>query len=115
MSAGQLEMDLTAGLEARDGGMAAAIAHAGESWSDRAHALFGHYIRQHKDDFLTEDARLWAHRDNGLELPPDSRAWGSVVVWYAKAGMIHRVGFAPMKSRNCHANPKAVWRVGAAA
>lgn len=60
--------------------------------------------------FMAEDVREFARGVDGFEDPPDGRAWGSVVMRAAKAGIIKRIGYAPMKSPNCHANPKSVWR-----
>ena len=54
--------------------------------------------------FTVEDARELA----GLEAPTDRRAWGAVVNRAARRGLIRRVGYAPARSSNAHADLPAV-------
>lgn len=100
------------GAELRDEGIKRAVDHADrveERWSDRAFELFKEYIRARRV-FMTEDVRMWAHKDRDLPLPPDGRAWGAVTVRAVKQRLIRRIGYAPMKSPNCHQDPKPVWQ-----
>lgn len=104
--------DLSEGKRLRDVGMQKAVDHADlvdPDWSLKAYDLFTKFIALKDKPFMTEDVRLWAHDQMNLVKPPDGRAWGGVINRACKAGLIHRVGFAPMKSKNCHANPKSVW------
>ena len=55
--------------------------------------------------FTVEDARELA----GVEAPTDQRAWGAVVNWASRRGLIRRVGFAPARSSNGSVKP--VWEV----
>lgn len=99
-------------LSLRDDGMDRAAAHADAvhgGWSNFAYDILLRYAEKH-EVFMAEDVREFARVVDGFEDPPDGRAWGSVVMRAAKAGIIKRIGYAPMKSPNCHANPKSVWR-----
>lgn len=106
------QMDLLRGKELRDEAIKRAMTHADdveEEWSQKAFQLLLEF-RKTKNEFMTEDLRLWAHDTMGLKHPPDERAWGGVINRAVKGGLLVRIGYAPMKSPNCHANPKAVWR-----
>lgn len=99
--------------QGRDVGMKMAEAHANaveDGWVVQATLIFEKFMKDHRT-FMTEDVRAYAHNEQGLPLPPDGRAWGGVINRMAKSGRIVRVGYAPMKSKNCHCNPKSVWRV----
>lgn len=102
---------VSCGQRLADEGMTRAIEHADRvcnGWSSKAWNLFVRYITEVKREFMTEDVREWAH-NMGLPLPPDSRAWGAIIRRASRKGIIRSIGFAPMKSSNCHANPKHVW------
>lgn len=111
----QIEIDFNpqAACAGRDSGMRAATDRADmdhPAWRKKAGELLAQFITYH-DEFMTEDLRLWAHKEVGLPYPPDSRAWGSIIAAAVRSGMIVCSGYAPMKSKNCHANPKAIWKV----
>lgn len=79
-------------------------------WSERAWAFFTEYARsmaRSGKTFMAEDVRAAA--SGTVPEPPDGRAWGVVILKASKRRLIRRTGFAPMKSANCHANPKSVW------
>jgi hypothetical protein len=59
--------------------------------------------------FMTEDIRSAAC--GHVPDPPDQRAWGGVILRASRSHIIRCVGFDRMKSKNCHANPKMVWRL----
>ena len=106
----QLTFDLDAGRRLRDEGAQRASDHADkvtENWSEKAWAFFTRFLRTN-DDFLMEDVRAAA--EGIVPDPPDKRAWGGIALRAAKSGLIYRSGYRPMKSKNCHANPKSVWR-----
>jgi len=107
----QLSIDFEAARAGRDAGMQAATEHADavfENWSEHAYSMLLQYLRETRM-FMTEDVRAYA-QSRGLPSPPDGRAWGGVITRAAKANLIERIGFAPMKSPNCHMNPKSVWQ-----
>lgn len=94
-------------------GAARAAEHADScqpDWSEVAFRLLAEYARTVAPTFLTEDVRHYAHIQCGLPVPPDGRAWGAVIVRARKAGLLERVGYEPMKSKNCHSDPKPRWR-----
>lgn len=82
---------------------------ASADWIYSARLYLDKYITERvQQEFMAEDLRNWAIT-NGCQIPADGRAWGGVILGAVNAGRIKRIGFAPMKSRNCHANPKSVW------
>lgn len=99
---------MTNGHDLAQAGAELAAQHAGKAWADEAYLALC-YFAQRNDTFMTEDVRSFAH-GHGLPLPPDGRAWGGVVNRALRAKCITRVGYAPMKSPNCHADPKSVWK-----
>jgi hypothetical protein len=104
--------DLEAGRSLRDRGIKRAIDHADRirsAWSVEAWGILKAFLLVRSHEFMTEDFRAWAYENTEIELPPDGRAWGGIIVRAVKSGMIKKVGYRPMKSKNCHANPKAVW------
>lgn len=101
------------GWELAEAGAAQAGAHADakcDGWQDRAYSLLSLYAKTVAPEFLTEDVRHFAHKQHGLPMPPDGRAWGAVVLRALKAGLLQKIGYQPMKSRNCHSDPKPLWR-----
>lgn len=96
------------GHDLAQAGADTALANAGALWADEAFLALCYYAKRH-DTFMAEDVRVFAHA-HGLPLPPDGRAWGGVMNRAIKRKLVERVGYAPMKSPNCHANPKSVWK-----
>lgn len=96
------------GFDLAEAGAAAALENAGKLWADEAYLAFCYYAKLNPT-FMTEDVREFAH-GHGLPFPPDGRAWGGVINRAKRAGQIERVGYAPMKSPNCHSDPKTVWK-----
>jgi hypothetical protein len=90
---------------ARELGMQAAIAHAGDDWRDQATRELVRFAREHGAAFLVEAARH-AAAERGLEAPPDSRAWGAVTKRAHRAGLIEPAGFA----QGSNGSPKPMWR-----
>lgn len=99
---------MTNGHELAAAGADTALAHAGQNWADEAFRALC-WFAQRNATFMTEDVRHFAH-GFGLPLPPDGRAWGGVINRALRKKLIERVGYAPMKSPNCHADPKSVWK-----
>lgn len=105
-----IQMDLALGRTLASTGAALASTNAGSDWTASAYSILVEYANIHKT-FMTEDVRLYAIKQYDFPLPPDGRAWGGVVNRAVRANKIKRVGYAPMKSANCHANPKSVWQL----
>lgn len=105
-------MDLYAARQERDKAVERAADNADrviDGWSGKALGILLDYLRIFGGNFMAEDVRKYAHEVRGLEAPPDQRAWGGAFLRAEKRGIIRRTGYAPMKSKNCHANPKTVW------
>jgi hypothetical protein len=98
-------------LEARDKGIAKAIDHANqvhESWGEKAYGMFRDFIYKRKCEFMCEDFR---HAVTGLlPNPPHNRAFGNVLMRAAKAGLIERVRYAPVRNVKAHRANASVWR-----
>lgn len=98
----------------RDVGIAASVKHADQvsaDWSARASVHLLDYARRAGGSFLAEQVREYAHAE-GLEYPPDGRAWGAVLSRAAKARVIRPIGYAPARSSN--RSPKVLWELGTA-
>lgn len=107
----QQQLDITFARKARDKGIEKAITNADRvspSWSEKAYALLKEFLHYHKGEFMGEDFRLSV--TNKIESPPHNRAFGGVFMRAAKAGIIERVRYAPVKSVNCHRANASVWR-----
>lgn len=105
----QLSLELS--KKARDKGIDQAIRHAdqvSENWGDKCYGLFKDFIRAQSAPFQTETFR---HSVAGLiESPPHDRAFGAVVVRAVRAGLIKRVGSAPVSNVRAHRALSNVWQ-----
>ena len=101
-------MSAVTGHQLAEAGAKQALDHAGYIWAAEAYLAFCYYAKT-VESFMADDVRHFAYA-NGLILPPDNRAWGGVVNRAVKAGQIKRLGYAPLKSPNCHARPQSVWQ-----
>lgn len=98
---------------ARDKGIATAAAHAddvSDGWSSMAYLVLRNWCRKYDANFTAEQVRAWAHI-NGLPVPPDGRAWGSVFQRAAKEGLISKHSYKQATGLACHMHPVTVWRV----
>ncbi len=94
-------------------GATTAAAHANAvtpNWSDRAYSFFVRWAKSHQGVFMTEDVRMAAEKSCSYVARPDERAWGHIILRAKREGKLAHAGYAPMKSPNCHGNPKSVWR-----
>lgn len=92
-------------------GMNAAGEHADREifqWRDRALSMVQKYANTHVI-FLTEEARVWAY-EQGLPVPPDPRAWGSVIREAKHLEIIEQCGFAMVKVPPAHSRHMAQWK-----
>jgi len=90
-------------------GMTRAVEHADrkvDDWSGQAFSLLMTYARLRNEPFLIEDAREWAY-EQGLELPPDGRAWGAPTRRAAVGHHLVRCGTGNARSSNN--SPKVLW------
>lgn len=77
-------------------------------WSGQAWDFFVRWATSRKGaSFQGEDVRIAAK--GVVPEPPEPRAWGAILVKAAKARLISRVGYAPVKDPKSHGNPKSVW------
>lgn len=95
-------------------GAARAAAHADRStadWSERAFAFLCNFaLRRKGATFMTEDVRVAAEANETYVAPPDSRAWGAIILRAKRMGKLVHAGYAPNKDPSCHGSPKSVWR-----
>lgn len=92
-----------------------AAAHADRThgnWTDRAYNFLERWVGGRIGfEFMTEDVRVAAENSGSYVAPPDERAWGAVILRAKREGRLEHTGrYEPMKSSNCHGNPKSVWR-----
>jgi hypothetical protein len=99
-------------IERRDIGIDRASSHAervSPDWNATADAALRYYLAIiHGRSFLAEEFVAWARVRPNLDMPPDGRAWGSVVRRAALAKRIEKVGYAPANTSN--RSPKCLWR-----
>lgn len=99
------------GREEAEIGMRRAIDHANRvepTWSDQAYSILREVVAI-RDQFITEDVRRYAD-ERGLARPPDSRAWGAVMIRASKAGLVKKIGWATATDPKVHANPTSLWK-----
>ncbi len=101
-------LDLVAGQEARDAALALADAHAAEAFRVAAYAAVGHLART-RSRFIVDD--VWRAMGTAAPSTHDKRAMGAVMQRARKDGLIEPTAeFLPSAQRQCHANPRRVWR-----
>lgn len=96
------------GQELAKEGASQALDGAGKAWKDEAFDAFCYYGRTF-GEFMTEDVSAFAYK-HGLDVPKEGRAWGGIVNKALRRKLIKRIGYAPMKTPHCHADPKSVWK-----
>lgn len=106
-----VDQEVKDGIQLRDEAMAQAIRHAEtvtEGWARSAFTFLVAYIRVNYK-FTTEEVRIAA--EGKVEVPPDTRAWGGIIMQAAKAGFIKKIGVKNGLTKQCHHAPKTVWQV----
>jgi hypothetical protein len=94
----------------RNHGMQQAIDHAQDlcfDWPERAYAFLEQFARANPE-FISEDVSDASKSVTGFPQPPSDRAWGSVYVKAARAGLIEQCGAG--RSRRRHASICPKWR-----
>lgn len=99
-----VQLDLMAGIAARDDALATVAAHAPPSWNDLAYTI-GKSVAEAHPYFTSDD--LWAA---GLPKPPEARALGPVLNKLRKDGVIEPGGFRQTSQVSRHAAPVRIWR-----
>lgn len=98
------------GVVLRDLGIKRAADHTESihpGWQRLALGYVREYACRHKQ-FLGEDVRLYAEK-HGLPEPSHKRAWGAVMLAAVRAGVIERIGTAPVKNATAHRAFASVW------
>jgi hypothetical protein len=92
-------------------GIKKAVDHANvevKGWSDQAYNYLLEYSKKHKE-FMVEDLREASI--GTVPKPPNTRAWGGVIVRASKAGVVKRKGFQNVKNAKAHCTPATLWEV----
>lgn len=77
-------------------------------WSDMAYEFMVRFIKARPGEFMGEDVRNASI--GHVPEPPSNRAWGSIMLRAARAGLIERVGFRSVANPKAHSAPCGVWR-----
>jgi len=107
----QSQLNITFARQARDNGINQAVNHADEvheKWSDTAYELLKKFIRAQRSEFFAEDFRFAV--TDLIPAPPHNRAYGGIFMRAAKAGLIRRVRYGPVKNVKAHRANASVWK-----
>ena len=107
-----LQLDIFQATQAKEAGMNQAIEHADQvnaNWSEGAYQLLLKFLSIHVGSFQAEEVRSYAALID-FPLPPSNRAWGAIIVRAVKAGIIKRIGYAPVRNIKAHKTPAALWQ-----
>ena len=96
------------GKELRDKGIQRAINHAEREEPNWQQQALAYLMRYPGKRFQAEDVRLWAY-ENGLTPAPHDRAWGAVIIYAKKHGIIRFYGYKNVKNPKAHSTPASVW------
>jgi hypothetical protein len=99
----------------RDDGIHRAVSHADQvtpGWSDQAFQISAMYLSglNAGSETTSEAIRLHAERA-GLSDPPDTRAWGAVLLRLAKANKIKKLGWTTAQDPKAHCRPITLWQI----
>jgi hypothetical protein len=95
----------------KEEGMRRAVDHADRevlSWSERAYAAVKIFAIKGLP-FTTEEIARWAY-SHGLPVPPDPRAWGSVMRSAVLAGLVEASHYEKSQNPKAHRRPVQVWQ-----
>jgi hypothetical protein len=105
-------LDLFSGAELKKGGISVAIDHANlkhDGWSNEAYKALKSFLNTHKNSFMCEEVRKFAHFDLGLVQPPSSRAWGGIFQRAVREKIIKHVGFGQVTNPKAHKANASLW------
>lgn len=109
MQKGTIEIDFATAGELRDAGILRASQHADEvceGWTETALAFLQKFAAT-TPQFMTEDVRVAAA--GIVPEPPDTRAWGNVIVKAKKLGYIRKLGIQCKSDKKGHRAFAGVW------
>lgn len=105
-------LNIKDGRQNRDAGIKAAVTHADNEifrWSEKGYRfLIEKFLQEHNGNFMCEDVRSFAAQED-FELPPNSRAWGGVMMKAKKDGWIEKVGLGPVRNTKAHLANAGIW------
>jgi len=78
-------------------------------WSDEAYRFMLAFLNTNNHPFVAEEVRADAE-EKGLPNPPDSRAWGAVILRVKKEGFIEFAGYQRTTGKSSHRRPATMWR-----
>ena len=96
----------------KDEGMERAKEHADREcyeWSLKAMDCLKEFLEFIEKPFMTEDVRAYAHGPCNLEIPPSSRAWGSIMTNAARNNLITMIGYHKTTNPKAHRTPASLW------
>lgn len=99
------------GQELAQAGAKRAATHAERvepGWNQQCYSLLLTYLSRIDRPFITEDFRM-AIKDI-IAPPPDLRAYSSIILKAAKAGLIKKIGYSTAKNPVSHAHPCTLWQ-----
>lgn len=99
----------------RDDGIYKAVSHADQvapGWSDKAFEISAMYLNRLKAGSETTSEAIRLHAEgSGLSHPPDTRAWGAVLLRLAKANKIKKLGWTTAQDPKAHCRPVTLWQI----
>lgn len=102
-----------AGEELRDQGIQQSLFNAERKdpgWSDKAHLMLATYLQKIGDrPFKTETLSAWAYKC-GLKEPPNSKAWGGVMVAAKNKKIIKAIGATAATLPSSHRGYITLWQ-----
>lgn len=104
----ELDPDAVARVR-RDDGIQRAVDHAdrvSHAWSVLAYQTLIAFLQHRAYRFLAQEFVEYAEDVERIPIPPDKRAWGSIIQRAARAGLIVKAGYR--EDRYC--SPKTLWR-----
>jgi hypothetical protein len=106
-------LNLQAGRELRDAGIAQAVASAEELTPNWNETVYGYFLvwlalKEQGFEFLIEDFRV--HISEIVPQPPSNRVYGAISVRAFKEGRIAKSGFRQVKNSKAHACSANLWK-----
>lgn len=99
----------------RDDGIYRAVSHADQvtpGWSDQAFKISAMYLSRLNAGSETTSEAIRLHAEGaGLADPPDTRAWGAVLLRLAKANKIKKLGWTTAQDPKAHCRPVTLWQI----